>query len=276
MNKKFFVIDESVKSLSKNEVALIEKNKNEVFSSEAKIKSSLTRDRFINEQINLKHVEGRIIIKIDIDYKNSHTFQDGTKIYRGRQFNNLNRRDTEPVNAWVVDSEYIPKGAEILIHPNAISDTNKIEGYGSVGLEGGNSIRYYSIEEISAFLWRENSEKWKPLKGFAIALRVFEPYKGALSGIEPKQIDNVLYIQTGEYKGKVSHTVKASDYEIIFQNEHGREERLIRCRHYENEYRDREELIAIDYSLTNKVNNGELLIGLSPTDWKTLNTLQDA
>lgn len=271
MSNKLFVINPDTNPLPKQDILGIQKDKETVFSSKGQLKLDATKKRFETESINLKHVSGRIVVKIDLDYKNSHTFKDGTKIYRGRQFNNLNRRETEPVNAWVMDSEYIPNGAEILIHPNAISDTNKISGYASIGLEEDNSVRYYSIEEISAFLWREGTNDWQPLKGFVIALRVFESYKGAIEGILPKQIKNVLYLQTGEYKGKVAHTVKAADYEIIFQSEHGREERLIRCRHYEGENHDREELIAIDDYLTKKVKSGELLIGLSEIDCKKLN-----
>jgi len=63
--------------------------------------------------------------------------------------------------------------------------------------------------------------------------------------------------------------LKACDYEIIFQGVNGREERLIRFRHFPNQEHEREEVIAVDGYLTDLVNKGKLLIGLSPTNAKT-------
>ncbi len=270
MNKKFFIIQDTDIKLSTIEVADIEQRKTTVFKDSAENKLRLNKERLSKEDIQLRHTENRIIIKIDLDGKDIHTFEDGTQIYRGRRFNELNVRITDPVNAFVIDAEGIPKGAEILIHPNSIADANKIFGYESISEEQGNSIRYYSIETISAFLWRIGNDEWKPLKGFATALRVFEPYTGIIEGIPPKVLKNVLYITSGEYEGQVAHTLVSCDYEIIFINEKGIEERKIRCRHYENEEHDREELIAIDHDLTQKVKEGKLLIGLSETDSKQL------
>lgn len=266
MNKKYFVgVDVGKKRLSKEQKEAIRHSEEKLLSNSANNYLQKTKERLTNETIPLKHTDGRIIIKIDIDSKDIHTFDSGVQIYRGRRFNNLNRRETEPVNAWVVSAEDIPAGLEILIHPNSICDANKIFDYAGSSVEHGNSVRYYSIEEPSAFLFREGQE-WKPLKGFATALRVFKPYSGALVGIEPTQIKNVLYLTSGDLKGLVCHTVKAADYEIIFTGTRGKEERIIRCRHYEDKPHDREEILLIDYGLTEKVNKGELLIGLSSTD----------
>jgi hypothetical protein len=220
----------------------------------------------------LKHVEGRIIASVDLQYKNWHTFSSGLKIRRERQYNELNRRITEPVNAIVIDAENIPVGSEILFHPNEIHDSNRIFNNEKLsGDETASSVKYYSLNEGQCFIWRENSESaWKPIKGFATGLRVFNPYFGAIQGILPEQIKNVLYITSGEYAGQICHTLKACDYEIIFQDSNGREGRIIRLRHYEGEYHDREEIIMVRHDLTNKLNNGELLIGLSPSDCKKL------
>lgn len=269
MNKKFFVLNEAQNPLTKEEIKSIELKKAETLKGGYDKNRDKTKERIETESISLKHTEGRIIIVIDIEGKNSHTFADGTKIYLGRQFNNLNRRETEPVNAYVVDAEYIPKGAEILIHPNAIHDSNRIFGYSNITAEEGNSVRYYSIEETSAFLFNEENE-WKPLKGFATALRAFKPYEGTIEGVKPEKIENVLYLTSGELSGKVCHTLKAVDYEIIFMGREGREERKIRCRHYEKENHDREEITAIDGYLTEKVKSGKLLIGLSEYDCEYL------
>lgn len=226
--------------------------------------------------MSLKHVSGRVIIQIDLDAKNWHTFQSGLKIRRERKYNEFDRKITEPVNAIVISGENIPEGVEILIHPNAINDTNKINNYTSLsGDETASTVKYYSIEEEQCFIFYDG-EEWKPLKGFATALRVFKPYSGNIAGIKPLQVKDVLYITSGEYKCKIVHTLKACDYEIIFQTHDGIEGRIIRLRHYENMNHDREEIISIRNDLTKKLYNGELLIGLSISDCKTLNHFEYA
>ena len=69
------------------------------------------------------------------------------------------------------------------------------------------------------------------------------------------------------------HTLKACDYEIIFQGRDGAEERLIRFRHFPGQDNDREEVIAVSQYLTSLVDQGKLIIGLTPTtaDKKTNN-----
>ena len=217
----------------------------------------------------LKAVDGKVIISVDLEGKNSHTFSDGTKIRLERQYNNLNRRETHPVNAIVIDGEGVKSGSQILIHPNMTHDTNKIFNYGQLsGDIEGSDIKYFSIpvEQCYAWLDEEDNNTWKPLKNFEFALRVYKPYVGLIDGIEPTLVKDVLYVTTGEFKGLVVHTLKACDYEIIFQGIHGREERLIRFRHFPDQEHEREEIIAVDYHLTEKVNKGELVVGISPTN----------
>lgn len=219
----------------------------------------------------LIHTEGRIVVKVDVESKNSHTFQDGIKIRLERKYDNFNQRYTQPVNAIVVSAETIPGGSEILIHHNACHDTNKIFNYVPLsGKETGGDIKYFSIREDEAFAWLDKTE-WHPLPGFDFALRVFKPYNGILQGIEPTLIKNVLYITTGHYKGLVCHTLMASDYEIIFQDVNGREGNLIRVRTSEDKKAQREEEISvIDHSLTEQVLNRELLVGITIKDAKPL------
>jgi hypothetical protein len=50
----------------------------------------------------------------------------------------------------------------------------------------------------------------------------------------------------------------------------GVEERVIRCRHFEDEWNEREEIVGVDEYLTEQVNKGELLIGISEDKSKTL------
>jgi hypothetical protein len=259
---KHFVFIED-KKLSKREINQIEKDRQKKLLKNQKRVDEINELK-LKEKVGLKNVYGKVVISINLEGKNSHTFSNGQKIYIGRQFNNLNRRETEPVNAITISSDQIPQGAEILIHPNAINDSNKIHSF----IEDNSDVKYYSIPEDQCYLWKNEEGEWLPLKGFVTALRVFEPYNGTLLGIEPKQIKNVLYITSGELKEQVVHTLKACDYEIIFMGNNGYEERIIRCRHYENEVNEREEIIAIDPILTKKALNQELLVGISSKDAK--------
>lgn len=219
----------------------------------------------------LKHVEGRVICSVDLEAKNYHTFSNGIKIRRERQFNELNRRITEPTNAIVISGKDIPSGVEILIHPNAVHDVNKIFNYKRLsGNDEASDVKYYAIREADCFAWLDK-DVWKPLKPFETALRVYEPYNGVLQGVQPKQIKDCLYVTSGRLYGKVVKTVVASDYEIIFQDITGREGRLIRFRPDGDEKNNREpEAIAILNDLTKKVNEGKYLVGISISDAKPL------
>ncbi len=220
----------------------------------------------------LKHVEGRVVCKIDIEAKNWHTFSNGVKIRRERQYNEFNRRISEPTNAIVISGNEIPSGVEILIHPNAVHDSNRIFNYKKLsGKEEASDVKYYAIRESDCFAWLDEDGTWKPLKPFETALRVYIPYKGLLDGIPPKQIKDCLYVTSGRLSKKVIKTIVASDYEIIFQDITGREGRLIRFRPDGDEKNNREpEAIAILTDITKKVNNGEYLVGISLSDAKPL------
>ncbi len=216
----------------------------------------------------------RIFIVCNTEYKNSHIFEGGETISLQRKFDNFNRRHTQPVNAIVVQSESIPKGAEVLLHHNATHPTYELPDY--KGLDGeflsGNE-RYYSIPESECYAWRIGNGEWNPTEGFEFGLRLFKPYEGHLDGILPKQIVNKLLITSGEYCGKVVLTKGACDYEVIYQDFNGREGRLIRVRHFPEPENIREEILGIDYNATEKVESGEYFIGLSPQDAKQINVL---
>ena len=264
MNKKYFDLIETA-PLTASEISRIEKRNQQKLKKHSEKIRSISQQK-LKKQVELKHTNGRVIISIDVEGKNSHTFENGSKIYIGRQFNNLNRRETEPVNAYVISADSIPQGSEILIHPNAIHDSNKIFGFN----EDISDVKYYSIPEFQCYLWKDTQGKWNPLFGFVTALRIFEEYKGSLVGVDHKLIPNVLYITSGELKGKVAHTLKSCDYEIIFMGSNGVEERIIRCRHFENEINEREEIVGIDAGLTKKVKEGNLLVGISSNDAKSI------
>lgn len=226
----------------------------------------------------LKYVSGRVIVKIDLDSKESHRFADGTEIAIRKKYDNMNRRETESVNAVVVSAENIREGSEILVHHNAAHEVHQIFDYIPLsGKETADRVKYYSLPESECFLYREGAS-WLPLPGFATGLRVFSPYTGIIEGIAPNRIGDVLYVTSGHLKGKVVYTLKNCDYEIIFQDTTGRENRIIRFRHFEDpDYDDkekREEVIGIAELFTGKVDAGEYLVGYGPSDAKTVQEWQ--
>jgi hypothetical protein len=224
--------------------------------------------------MKLKAPNNRVIIKVDLESKNSHTFKDGTKIKLERVYDNFNMRYVKPVNAEVVDAKDIPTGAEILIHHNATHDTYKIFNYQRPTTEASSDIQYFSIPIEECFMWRETKGSiWNALNNFVTALRIFKPYNGMLEGIEPEVMNNKLYITSGELKGRAVNTVISSDYEIIYQNDDGTEGRIIRLRYFPDG-NDRNEITAINDNLTELVENGDLWVGYSKSDAKQLKELE--
>ena len=222
------------------------------------------------EEDNLKHVDGKIVVKVDMLSKNSYRFSDGTEIRVERQFNEFNRRIAQPTNAVVISGEGIPKGSKILIYHNALHETNRINDYkNSYESEDSHQIRYFSIPEYECYAWMDDNKIYHPTKGFQFGLRVYKPYDGIMVGIEPTVIKDVVFVTTGSLSGNVCHCLKSSDYQIIFQDEDtGKENYLIRFRHSDNEEIEREELIAVNHELTEKVLNQELLIGYTASTAK--------
>ncbi len=262
---KHFVINPNQEPVEKQELIAVTETKHKGIDIREVTKEQLA-SQVLLEDDNLKCVEGKVVIKINLQNKNYHTFENGQKIRLERQFNNLNIRETTPVNAIVIDAENIKKGAEILIHPNCIHDSNRIFSYKNKSPD----IAYYSIKYEDCFVWNDNGE-WKTLPPYDLALRVFKPYKGLMEGIEPTLITDTLYVCSGELLGQVVRTLKACDYQIVFQDSNGREGNLIRFRAFGDEKTNREpEAIAILNDLTEQVKKGELYIGLSISDCKPL------
>ena len=221
--------------------------------------------------MKLKAPSNRVIIKVDLESKNSHTFKDGTKIKLERVYDNFNMRYVKPVNAEVVDGKDIPTGAEILIHHNATHDTYKIFNYQRPTTEASSDIQYFSIPIEECFMWREEKGSiWNALNNFVTGLRIFEPYTGILQGIDATLIKNKIYVTSGDLSGNVVGTLISSDYEIIYQDDDGTEGKIVRLRYYP-EGNDRNEVISIEHEMTNKVKNGDLLVGFNTSDAKKLN-----
>lgn len=263
---KTFLINPNLTPLSQKEIQTIEKE-NTNFTNNAWIKREGKAKEALQEKCNLRHIHERVIIMVDLEKKNQTTFSNGTTIRLERQYNNFNRRETEPVQGTVISAEYIPEGSEILISHNALHDSNKIFSYKTHSPD----VQYYSIPETDCFAWRDKQGEMQPMANFEFGLRVYKPYTGRISFITPKIINDVLYLTTGHLKGKVVHTLKASDYQVVFQGQNGKEDNLIRIRHSENSNFDREEIQAISKDLTENVNRGTLHIGLTPQDCKPLN-----
>ena len=221
----------------------------------------------------MKAAKGRLLIKCDRDFKNNHTFEGGLTIRLERNVNNLNHRETMPVQGELLADYFdVPRGATIIFHHNSIHPSNEIFNHSELsGEEIASNIGLYSIPESECYLWKtKDMEEWQPIKGYAIGLRVFEPYKGILQGIPHTKIPNTLYVKSGIYKGKIVRTVKAADYEIVFRNDNGQEQRLIRFRTYCPDFNEREEVLFVEEKLTKDLINGEILVGLTDVDCKKL------
>ncbi len=265
-NKKYFVFDDGVR-LSKQENAKLrlDKEKEERERYKRKIENEAQK---LQGEDNLIHVEGKVVIKIDMDSKDSWTFQNGMKIEYRRRFNNLNVRETSPVNAITISGENINKGAEILIHPNAVQDSYRIFDY----KDSVDTIRYYSIPIDMCFAWHDGND-WCPLPPYAFALNVYKPYEGILTGIEPTQLKDTLFVLTGELQNKVVKTIPFSSYIIVFQGKNGREQQIIRFRPFGDEKNGREEeAVAVLNDVTEKVLKGMFIVGISISDAKKIKT----
>ena len=220
----------------------------------------------------IKHIPGRIIVKADIEGKNWHTFTNGSKIRIERDYNNLDRKHTQQVLGEVVSGENIPEQAMVLFHHNSIHPVNLISNYSQLsGEEIASGVQYFSFREEECYAWKKYGEKeWKPTKGFALAWYIFKPYVGPLLGIEPKKIKDILYIASGpRHQGMACCVHKHSGMPIIFVNEKGIEQTIIRLRSSED-YSNREEIVAVDYEITDKINSGEYYVGVNEKDCKPL------
>lgn len=264
---KFFIINPNKEHLDTTDVLQIERQKVE------KINASMTAmeiiaDEVFHEEDTLKYVEGKVIVKVDMEGKNSHRFQDGTTIRRERQFNNLNFRETSPVNTVVISAENVPRGTEILVDYHSIHASNRVFNYKNKSKQ----IQYYSIKQEDCYLWRDENNEWQPLPPYDLALRVFKKYDTIIEWMKPEKIDDILFVTTGEFKGKIVQTLVACDYECVFQDTNGKEGNRIRFLPNGNEAVNKEpEAICIRHELMEELEKGNLLIGYTIEDCKTLN-----
>lgn len=263
---KYFLIEPDIKNVSRTDIIRMEEERVKGIDNRSAALEE-NAEKVLAETDTLKKVHGRVVVKINLQGKNYHTFEDGSRIRLERQFNNLNRRQTEPANAIIIDAENIPIGAEVLLYYNAIHDSNKIFDY----KDKSPYIGYYSIKEEDCYMYRDGNE-WKPIQPYETALRVFEPYTGDIEGVEPKKLEDTLYVTSGEFKGNVVKTLRGCDFEIVFMDTNGKEGNIIIFRpNGLPEKNLEEEAIAIMHELTENVNCGTLLVGVSKKDCKKLN-----
>ena len=95
--------------------------------------------------MKLKAPKGRVIVKVDLESKNFHTFADGTKIKLERQYDNFNMRYVKPVNAEIVDGFGLDEGADALIHHHATHDTYSIFNSMPPTKDASSDVKFYSI-----------------------------------------------------------------------------------------------------------------------------------
>jgi hypothetical protein len=262
MNQKHFLINPKKTLVAKEVIESIREEGEMVLRGYDQSVIEVNKEK-INQQDSLVHTKNRVILKINTDYKNSHTFENGSQIRIERKYNNFNVRETHPVNAIVISAENIPTNSEILIDAIEIHDSNRIFNY----KENNSDVKYYSFKKEMCFAYYDNG--WKPLEGWAFGLRIFKPYVGLMTGIEPTIVKDVLWVTTGEYSGSAVRTLLACDYQIVFQDRNGREGNIIRFRPDGNKEENREpEAIAILHDVTERVVSGEYLVGITTKDAK--------
>lgn len=221
----------------------------------------------------LKAAPGRILLKVDTDFKNNYSLTKDITIRLERNVENLNHRETMPVQGICIeDRPDVPKGAMVLFHHNSAHASNQVFNYsGLSGEEIASGVGIFAIPESECYLWKtKEMADWMPINGFAIGERVYEPYTGVLKGIPHKKIKDSLYVKSGNYKGNVVRTLKSCDYEMVFRGEDGKENRIIRFRTFYPQMNEREEVLFVDEKLTKLVNKGKIMIGLSETDCRVL------
>lgn len=257
---KYFQVNPHVSFSDKKVIAKITDEKlafNKSNWDERETKAELA----LEKSSRLKHTFGRVVVKMDIQKKNRHTFSNGATIRRERGFNNFNFREVNPCNAIVVSAENMPIGAEVILDYTSFHDSNKIFDYDS----GSIDVEFYSVKEYECYAWKIGESEWQPTKDCEFGLRVYRPHEGRLEHVTPERIKETLYVTTGSLKGFVVMTVRGADYQMVFTDDNGKEGNIIRFRHSDEPDYDKEEVICIHNEYTDLVNEGKLLIGLEPT-----------
>jgi hypothetical protein len=253
----------------------------------------------------LKHADKRIVVKVDTDSKNNYMFDNGIILRLFPKTSQFDGRFFQPTNGIVISADDIPENAEVLLEHNATHETNCI-----VEMKDENpNIKYYSVPEMQCYVWRKMEYidyvrhgykcgggmmgAWQPTRYYEIGERVYKPYKGVMQNVKPELIKNTLLIKTGKYKNKIVHTLKDSGYIIIYQDTNGKPNQILTVFnikddnelsfHIPSSYNNiepeelnrirnyaKQEIIAIDHTLTEQYLNGELYTGLDDEHCKPI------
>ena len=214
--------------------------------------------------------KGNVIVKVDLELKNSYMLSPNNKIILRRDVGeeNLNRRLSQPVQGIVIDAEKIPKNCVVLIHHNATHASYEI-----MDVPNEPHTKIFSIPVGLIFCHSTDLFNWTACENFLITLRIFKPYKGALSGVTSSLIPHRLYIVSGlsedgeDLSGKVCIVTKNSDYQIVYQGNNGREAYVLRTRS--------REILAIDPKTLHEAQTGGYLLGYSYKDAQTLEGIKN-
>ena len=219
--------------------------------------------------MNIKPLNGGVLIKIPQDSKDYYELIPGVTIRWLRYVDNPNQRETKPVNGFIVEGLGLPEGTEVLVDYKATHPTYEIFDH-DIKLEDG--VKLFCIPAEEVYLQREKYDEadeykgWHPCEGILMIERVFKPCRGIIY-FPPEQLPNTVFCVRGAHQGKVLRTDLHCDYTIIFQEQTGREGRITRMRN--NEY----EVLAIDEGSIEKVLSGELIIGETPESAKVFSSV---
>lgn len=220
----------------------------------------------------MRAIRGKVLVKIDTKQKEKLAFNGGTLIIeRGYNFN---RREDYPSMGGVIDGEGLPAGAEILLHHNVSEAAYNVEGETLLtDEERAEGYRVFSVPADMCFCYKVEGGEWTPCKHFLLTKRIFKPYEGLMTGIEPAQVKNRMYVTKGidtwddevtDISGRVMVVTENSDYQIIWHDKEHKEQTIIRTRH--------RELLAFDEGMQNDIEKGKYLVGVTLKDAKKINT----
>src|SRR5436190_6496136 len=104
MPEKIFLVNPKVEYSSKE---IIQRIANDNIETSARAWQDRERkvEEAMHEECALKHVQGRVIIRVNMESKN----YEGV-FRRERRFNNFNFREVNPSNAFVISAENMQKG----------------------------------------------------------------------------------------------------------------------------------------------------------------------
>lgn len=216
-----------------------------------------------------------VLIAMDVENKIHYNLTDDIQIdlTRGMEFNL--RIDKSAIGV-LIDGFGMPKGCNVLVHHNALSSGNNIEGEDLLTPEQvKKGFKAYNLPLDMCYFYFDKGD-WQPCQDIVRTLRLYTPYVAPLGGLvlpdsftKPQLIEGRLLVINGiddweDCKVDISRNVfivtKYADYEMLYHNEKNKEASVIRTR--------TRELVAIDGELTEKVLSGEILVGVSDTDCK--------